>query len=62
MAWFDFSWQNFWFSFLALIFEGIPFVHIGSLISGPWTWTFLTCRDTLPKPSDMDLCALRLLT
>jgi hypothetical protein len=34
MTWFDFSWQNFWFSFLALIFEGIPFVLIGSLISG----------------------------
>jgi uncharacterized protein len=31
---FAFSWQNFWFSFLALIFEGIPFVLLGSLISG----------------------------
>jgi hypothetical protein len=34
VTWFDFSWQNFWFSFLALIFEGIPFVLVGSLISG----------------------------
>jgi uncharacterized membrane protein YraQ (UPF0718 family) len=34
MTWFAFSWQNFWFSFLALIFEGIPFVFLGSLISG----------------------------
>ncbi|HYY30901.1 MAG TPA: permease [Chthoniobacterales bacterium] len=34
MSWFDFRWQNFWFSFLALIFEGIPFVLVGSLISG----------------------------
>jgi uncharacterized membrane protein YraQ (UPF0718 family) len=34
MTWFSFSWQNFWFSFLALIFEGIPFVLLGSLISG----------------------------
>ena len=34
MSWFSFSWQNFWFSFLALIFEGIPFVLLGSLISG----------------------------
>jgi uncharacterized membrane protein YraQ (UPF0718 family) len=34
MTWFAFSWQNFWFSFLALIFEGIPFVLLGSLISG----------------------------
>ena len=34
MTWFAFTWQNFWFSFLALIFEGIPFVLLGSLISG----------------------------
>jgi uncharacterized membrane protein YraQ (UPF0718 family) len=34
MEWFSFSWQNFWFSFLALIFEGLPFVLIGSVISG----------------------------
>src|ERR1700693_4214324 len=34
MTWFAFSWQNFWFSFLALVFEGIPFVLLGSLISG----------------------------
>jgi uncharacterized membrane protein YraQ (UPF0718 family) len=34
VTWFDFRWQNFWFSFLALIFEGIPFVLVGSLISG----------------------------
>ncbi|MBV9733543.1 MAG: permease, partial [Verrucomicrobia bacterium] len=27
-------WQNFWFSFLALAFEGLPFVLVGSLISG----------------------------
>ena len=34
MNWFHFSWQNFWFSFLALAFEGLPFVLAGSLISG----------------------------
>ena len=34
MGWFSFSWQNFWFSFLALVFEGVPFVLIGSVISG----------------------------
>jgi len=34
MSWFNFSWQNFWYSFLALAFEGLPFVLIGSLISG----------------------------
>ena len=34
MSWFNFSWQNFWFSFLALAFEGLPFVLVGSLISG----------------------------
>jgi uncharacterized membrane protein YraQ (UPF0718 family) len=34
MRWFAFSWQNFWFSFLALVFEGVPFILFGSLISG----------------------------
>ena len=34
MSWFHFSWQNFWFSFLALAFEGLPFVLVGSLVSG----------------------------
>ena len=31
---FTFTWQNFLFSFLALAFEGLPFVLVGSLISG----------------------------
>jgi uncharacterized protein len=34
MTWFTFTWQNFWYSFLALAFEGLPFVLVGSLISG----------------------------
>src|ERR1700737_3998959 len=34
MSWFTFTWQNFWYSFLALAFEGFPFVLVGSLISG----------------------------
>jgi uncharacterized membrane protein YraQ (UPF0718 family) len=34
MSWFTFTWQNFSFSFLALAFEGLPFVLLGSLISG----------------------------
>src|ERR1700730_1781113 len=34
MSWFTFSWQNFLFSFLALAFEGLPLVLVGSLISG----------------------------
>src|SRR6201993_1725300 len=34
MSWFTFSWQNFLYSFLALAFEGLPFVLVGSLISG----------------------------
>jgi uncharacterized membrane protein YraQ (UPF0718 family) len=34
MSWFTFTWQNYWFSFLALAFEGLPFVLLGSLISG----------------------------
>jgi uncharacterized membrane protein YraQ (UPF0718 family) len=34
MSWFTFTWQNFLYSFLALAFEGLPFVLLGSLISG----------------------------
>ena len=34
MSWFSFSWQNFWFSYLALAFEGLPFVLVGALVSG----------------------------
>ena len=34
MSWFTFTWQNFLFSFLALAFEGLSFVLVGSLISG----------------------------
>ncbi len=34
MSPFSFSWQDFWFSFLALAFEGLPFLVVGSLISG----------------------------
>jgi uncharacterized membrane protein YraQ (UPF0718 family) len=34
MGWFTFTWQSFLFSFLGLAFEGLPFVLIGSLISG----------------------------
>jgi uncharacterized protein len=34
MSWFKFSGQNFLFSFLALAFEGLPFILLGSLISG----------------------------
>jgi uncharacterized membrane protein YraQ (UPF0718 family) len=34
MSWFTFSWQNFLYSFLALAFEGLPFVLVGSLVSG----------------------------
>jgi uncharacterized membrane protein YraQ (UPF0718 family) len=34
MSWFTFTWQNFLYSFLALAFEGLPFVLVGSLISG----------------------------
>jgi uncharacterized membrane protein YraQ (UPF0718 family) len=34
MNWFTFTWQNFLFSFLGLAFEGLPFVLVGSLISG----------------------------
>src|SRR5260370_38982397 len=34
MSWFSFSWQNFWFSYLALAFEGLPFVLVGAVVSG----------------------------
>ncbi len=34
MSWFHFSWPSFWFSFLALALEGLPFVLVGSIVSG----------------------------
>ena len=32
--WFSFHFQDFAFSFLSILFEGVPFVLLGSLISG----------------------------
>jgi len=34
MTWFSFHFQDFAFSFLGIIFEGIPFLILGSLVSG----------------------------
>jgi hypothetical protein len=34
MSWFQFSFHDFAFSFLSVLFEGIPFLLLGSLISG----------------------------
>jgi hypothetical protein len=34
MEWFTFSFQDFAFSFLSVLFEGVPFLLLGSLISG----------------------------
>lgn len=34
MSWFNFSFQDFAFSFLSVLFEGIPFLLLGALISG----------------------------
>ncbi|HEX8295772.1 MAG TPA: permease [Chthoniobacteraceae bacterium] len=34
MAWFSFSFNDFAFSFLSLLLEGVPFLLLGSLISG----------------------------
>lgn len=34
MPWFSFHFQDFAFSFLSVLFEGIPFLLLGSLISG----------------------------
>lgn len=51
MNWFAFSWQNFWFSFLALVFEGVPFILLGSLVSGV-IGTFIPARvitNLIPK-------------
>jgi uncharacterized protein len=51
MNWFAFSWQNFWFAFLALVFEGVPFILLGSLISGAIAAFVPACVITglLPK-------------
>ena len=53
MSWFTFTWQNFLYSFLALAFEGLPFVLVGSLISGAKASAELNvssmdCRVILP--------------
>jgi uncharacterized membrane protein YraQ (UPF0718 family) len=34
MSWFNFSFQDFAFAFLSVLFEGIPFLLLGSIISG----------------------------
>jgi len=34
MAWFSFHFSDFAFSFLSILFEGVPFLLLGSLISG----------------------------
>jgi uncharacterized membrane protein YraQ (UPF0718 family) len=34
MSWFSFHYQDFVFSFLSILFEGIPFLLLGSLLSG----------------------------
>ncbi|HEX8311481.1 MAG TPA: permease, partial [Chthoniobacteraceae bacterium] len=34
MSWFNFQFQDFAFSFLSVLFEGLPFLLLGSLIAG----------------------------
>lgn len=34
MSWFSFNFQDFAYSFLSILFEGIPFLLLGSLLSG----------------------------
>src|SRR6188508_459079 len=34
MSWFSFSANDFTFSFLSVLFEGVPFLLLGSIISG----------------------------
>jgi uncharacterized membrane protein YraQ (UPF0718 family) len=34
MSWFNFSFQSFAFAFLSVLFEGVPFLLLGSIISG----------------------------
>jgi hypothetical protein len=54
MNWFAFSWQNFWFAFLALVFEGVPLILLGSLISGVIA-AFIPARGhTLDRARDPD--------
>ena len=34
MSWFSFHFNDFAFSFLSILLEGVPFILLGSLISG----------------------------
>jgi hypothetical protein len=63
MSWFTFHFQDFSYSFLSILFEGIPFLLLGSIVSGlvdafvpPETLTKL-----LPKNGALAICLSGLL-
>ncbi len=63
MTWFAFDFQSFAFSFLSILFEGIPFVLLGSLISGV-VEAFVPARwitRLLPRNSAGAICVSGLL-
>ena len=41
MQWFNFNLQSFSVSFLSILFEGAPFMFIGTLIWDLWTHSFI---------------------
>jgi uncharacterized membrane protein YraQ (UPF0718 family) len=63
MNWFTFHFQDFSFSFLSILFEGIPFLLLGSIVSGLID-AFVpseTLTKILPKNSALAICLSGLL-
>ncbi len=63
MSWFSFHFQDFSYSFLSILFEGIPFLLLGSLVSGLID-AFVpseTLAKILPKNSALAICLSGLL-
>jgi len=63
MSWFTFHFQDFSFSFLSILFEGIPFLLLGSIVSGVVD-AFVpseTLTKMLPKNGALAICLSGLL-
>lgn len=63
MTWFTFHFQDFSYSFLSILFEGIPFLLLGSIVSG-LVDAFVpseTLVKILPKSGALSICLSGLL-
>ena len=50
MQWFNFNLQDFSVSFLSILFEGAPFMFIGTLIRDSWTHSSPADDGANPSP------------